>query len=176
MAIPVTLEDAKRQLRVELDDDERDEEIVGFINDAVAWVEEWTGHIFVARDITAEFASFKDISFREWPIAPGAAPTVTYPDGGSAVTVTDVRAITSRRPVRILPWIGSRWPTVSVGTGATATVRAGYEDSDTVPGVFRRVMLILIAAYDDDREGGAAFQKAEETARALCRGLRPRAV
>lgn len=176
MPVPVSLEDAKRQLRVELDDDERDDEIRGFIADAVAWIENYTGHILEARDVTAEFGSFYDISFREWPIAAGAVPTVTYPSADGTVSVNDVRAIVHRRPVRVLPWNGTRWPSVAADTGAAATIRAGYEDGDRVPGVFRRVMLMLIAAYDDDREGGAAFQKAEETAHALCRGLRPRSV
>lgn len=176
MAVPVSLDDAKRQLKIELDDVSQDEEIQGFIDDAAAWIEEYTGHILEARDVTAHFGSFFDISFREWPIAADAVPTVTYPSADGAASVTGVRAIVSRRPVRVLPWNGTRWPTVAADIGATVTIRAGYEDGDTVPGVFRRVMLILISAYDDDREGGDAFRKAEETAHALCRGLRPRAL
>lgn len=177
MAVPVSLEDAKRQLKLELDDVSQDDEIQGFIDDAVAWIENYTGHVLVARDVTAQFSDFASIEFREWPIAANAVPVVNYPSAdGSAISITDVRADVSRRPVRVLPWIGSRWPSVPAGTGATATIRAGYEDGDTVPGVFRRAMLMLIGAYDDDREGGDAFTKAEATARRICSSFRPRAL
>jgi hypothetical protein len=37
-------------------------------------------------------------------------------------------------------------------------------------------MLVLITAYDDDREGGDVFQQAEATARRLCRDYRFRAL
>lgn len=175
MAIPVTLDDAKRQLRLELDDVSQDDEIAGFILDAAAWVEDYTGHVLIARDVTAAFEGFANIVFREWPMAADAVPIVTYVDGdGQAVSVTDVRAMTGRRPVSIIPWAGSRWPAVSPAPSVTVTIRAGYEDADPVPGAFRRAMLLLIAAYDVDREGGDIFAKAESTARRLCRDYRVR--
>ncbi|WP_311270496.1 phage head-tail connector protein [Sphingobium sp. WCS2017Hpa-17] len=175
MAIPVSLDDAKIQLRVELDDAERDDEIRGFIDDAAAWIEEWTGHILEARDVTAEFSALDRMTFREYPIASDAVPTVTYEGAdGQAWPVTTVRMNVSARPARVVSWVGYRFPAIPVGAPITVTVRAGYEDADTVPGVFRRVMLMLIGAYDDDREGGATLEKAEKTARRLCNGLRIR--
>jgi hypothetical protein len=55
-------------------------------------------------------------------------------------------------------------------------MRAGYEAGDAVPGNFRRAMLMLISAYDSDREGGEVFQKAEASARRLCGRLRARSL
>lgn len=177
MPIPVSLPDAKQQLRIEFDDVSRDDEIQGYINDAVAWVEEYTGHVLVERDVTAEFSSFDDISFREWPIAASAVPIVTYAaSGGPATSVTDVQARIVRRPVRVRRWNGAGWPSLPSGNTVSVTIRAGYPDGAVVPPVFRRAMLMLIGAYDDDREGGDTIEKAEATARTICRGLRPRSL
>jgi hypothetical protein len=41
-----------------------------------------------------------------------------------------------------------------------------------VPGNFRRAMLVLIAAYDADREGGDILAKADVAATRMCRGFR----
>lgn len=43
MAIPVTLQDARRQIRLDDDDESHDADLVQFIDDAAAWVEEYTG-------------------------------------------------------------------------------------------------------------------------------------
>lgn len=172
MAVPVSLEDARRQLRLASDDTSQDDELTTFIADAAAWVEGYTGHVLVARDVTETFAGFDEVAFRAWPIASDAVPVLTYAAGASvAVPITAVRARIARRPVRVVPWIGSSWPRVTPDS-VTVTIRAGYEDGATVPGEIRRAMLILIAAYDADREGGELFQKAEATARRICRDLR----
>lgn len=172
MAVPVTLEDARRQLRLAPDDTSQDDELQGFIADAEAWVESYTGHVLIARDVTETFAAFDQIAFRAWPIAASAVPIVTYAAGSVAAgQVTDVRPQVTRRPVKVIPWIGSSWPRVSPDS-VTVTIRAGYGVDDRVPGELRRAMLVLIAAYDADREGGELFQKAEATARRLCRDLR----
>jgi uncharacterized phiE125 gp8 family phage protein len=175
MTIPVTLEAAKLHLKIELDDSSQDEEVAGFIADAAAWIEKLTGHVLVARDVTKNFSSFDRMLFREWPIAADAVPTVTYDGaGGQAISVTEVRMLLSRRPARVAPWVGARWPALPIGSGVTATVRAGYEEGDDVPRVFRRAMLTLIAAYDDDREGGDILRKAEDAAKDLCSDYRIR--
>ena len=57
---------------------------------------------------------------------------------------------------------------VPTGTITTVTVRAGYESPDDVPRDLRRAMLVLIGAYDADREGGDILAKAEASARRLC--------
>ena len=177
MTIPVTLEAAKRHLKIELDDVSQDEEINGFIADAAAWIEQFTGHVLVARDVTKSFSSFDRVMFREWPIAADAVPVVTYDGaGGQAVPVTEVRMLLSRRPARVAPWVGGRWPALPLGSGVTATVRAGYEEGDEVPGEFRRAMLTLIAAYDADREGGDILRKAEDAAKDACSNFRIRAL
>lgn len=175
MPIPVSLDDAKRQLKIEIDDASQDDEIRGFIDDAAAWIEKLTGHVLVAREVVATFDAFDGVSFREWPIARTAVPTVSYEgSAGQAVPVVGVRAVLSRRPVRIAAAIGGRWPLLPTGSAITATIRAGYEDGDEVPPIFRRAILLLVAAYDADREGGDIVRKAEEAAKDLCGDYRIR--
>lgn len=163
----ITLAEAKRQLRLEVDDTERDDEIAGFIADAEAWVERYTGHIIAPRNVSQQFDAIGQLRLRAWPIKPDAVPTVVYvADDGSDVTVAGARLSLGDRPWRALAAHNTNWPW-SVGSEITVTVRAGYEDGDEIPGNLRRAMLVLIAAYDLDREGGDAFEKAEKTARAL---------
>lgn len=174
MAIPVTLDDAKRQLKIGLGNTAQNGEIEDFIADAAAWVEQYTGHILVARDVTESFAGFTAIRLRAWPVKSDSVPIVTYPFGeNTTISVTEVRVESGARPARVVLWAGLSWPIVVPGTTVTVTVRAGYEDEDVVPGNLRRAMLVLISGYD---EGGEALVLAEATARTLCRDFRARAL
>lgn len=173
MAIPVTIEDARRQIRLAEDDTSQDADLLQFIDDAAAWVENYTGHILVARDVVEQFDGFCRLRLRAWPIKPGASVGIGYqPASGMATNLYGARIVSSARPAVVLPAVGTSWP--SLTSGVTVLVRAGYEDGDAVPGNFRRAMLILISAYDSDREGGDVFQKAEAAARRLCGWFRAR--
>lgn len=177
MAIPVKLEDAKRQLRLEVDDASQDDEIRGFIADAAAWVEKYTGHILAARDVTEVFRGFRPVMFRAWPIAATALPGVAYTNGdGVAVAIPGARIDLSQGRARVAPGTGSFWPFIDSQQVFSVTIRAGYEDGDAVPGNLRRAMLVLIGGYDADREGGDILAKAEATASRLCASFRPRSV
>lgn len=172
----VSLEDARRQLRLG-SDTSRDEELRGWIADAAGWIEDYTGHTLSLRDVSQTFTGFDAMALRAWPVAATAVPTVTYADqAGQSVVVPSARIDVSRRPVRAVPNIGTRWPSVSAGTTVTVTVAAGYASADDVPRNFRRAALLLIGAYDADREGGEIMQAAEQTARRLCGGKRARSL
>ena len=175
MAIPVTIEDARRQIRLAEDDDSQDADLRQFIDDAAAWVEDYTGHILVARDVTETFRGFGAVGLRAWPVKPGAVPGVAYVDAdGAPVAIVGARLDISGRPARVLPPSGRFYSFRDAQQAFTVTIRAGYEDDDAVPGNFRRAMLILISAYDSDREGGKVFQDAEASARRLCGRRRSR--
>ena len=174
MAVPVSLEDAKRQLRQggEALDAERLAEVTGFITDAAAWVEGYTGQLLVAADVEEQFrVPGRALLLRSWPIKAAAVPAFAS-DGPT--TIAGARLDVTSRPARIVPARGTCWPLTSADQVLTVTIRAGYEPSDTVPGNIRRAMLVLISAYDQDREGGDVFQAAEATARRLCTDLRLR--
>ena len=88
MALPVTLEDAKAQLRLHGRVHEFDVEIDGFLHDAAAWVEEYTGHILEQREVTETVNGFAAPRLRAWPIAADAAVAVSYLSAGDPVAVT----------------------------------------------------------------------------------------
>ena len=168
MAIPVSLADARRQLRLDDTDTSRDTELEQFIADAAAWVELYTGQTLVAADVVEQFLTFERMQLRAWPVKPDAAVSVNFTDAaGAAITIVGPRVRVVGRPAQVLPAVGTRWPPVGPGVVAV-TVRAGYEIGDAVPGSIRRAILVLIAAYDADREGGELFAAAEATARSLC--------
>lgn len=172
----VSLEDARRQLRLG-SDTSRDQELQDWITDAQGWIEDYTGHTLSLRDVTQTFTGFDSMTLRAWPVAASAVPIVTYTDQtGQAITVPAARIDASRRPVRAVPKIGTRWPSVAAGTTVTVTVAAGYASAAAVPRNFRRAALLLIGAYDADREGGEIMQAAEQTARRLCGGKRARSL
>lgn len=176
MTIPVSLEAAVQQLQ--LDHDSSSDaflEAEGFRQDAADWVEEYTGHILVARDVTLRVRGFSKPRLAAWPIKSDAVPVVTYTrSDGVSVAILGARVDITTRPARLLPPSGTRWPNIPADTVVTVTVRAGYEGDDFVPGNIRRAILVLIAAYDADREGGDVFAKAETAARRLCGRFRDR--
>ncbi len=176
MAIPVTLDDAKRQLRIEIDDTSQDVEIQGFIADAAAWVERYTGHILVARDVIETFNGFGPVKLRAWPIAATAIPAVAYVDlAGTPIAAAGARLSVVSRPARVLPPAGAHfWSFPLRDQLFSVTIRAGYEEGDPVPGNFRRAMLVLISGYYRDRAGGDVFVQSEASARSLCSSFRTR--
>jgi len=168
----VSLRDAKAQLQREQDNTDDDAEITDFIADASAWVEGYTGHVLTARNVTERFrVPPRAIELQAWPIAPDAVLTV---EDGALVPVADVRLDITRRPARIFCDRGMAWPLRRTDEYLTVTVRAGYESPNDVPREIRRAMLVLISGYDNDREGGEIFAKAEASARRICGRLRLR--
>lgn len=168
MALPVTLEEAKRQLKVEEDETDQDAEIQDFIQDAADWVERHTGHILEARDVQEYFDGFRPATLRAWPIAATSAPAVDYIPADGVPASEPARLDLTSRPARVLPVAGAFWPFRDSRQAYTVTIRAGYEDPDDVPRGLCRAMLVLIGAYDADREGGDTLAKAETAARRLC--------
>ena len=176
MVLPIELADARRQLRMETDDVSRDDDLRSWIADAAAWVETYTGHIFEARHVTLEFDGASSPVLKAWPIKPDAVATVSYAGSDGEPVTFAGRLDVSRRPARVFAAAGTTWPFRSCHQRYTVTVRAGYEEGEPIPGNLKRAMLILITAYDSDREGGELFKAAEKTARTLCQWDRNRAL
>ena len=65
---------------------------------------------------------------------------------------------------------GARWPSPrSIAGPVYATFTAGYPNAEAIPQVLRQALLVMLTAFYEDREGGEVFQKAEASARLLCR-------
>ncbi len=174
----ITLDEAKRQLRLTPSNTSQDEEIKGFLADAQSWVTGYTGFLFSPQTVTESFrVPGRRIALRSWPIQPGAVVAVSYPaPNGSAAAIQDISTEIVRGRLSLSPLAGRCWPLHDPSQTLTVTVEAGLPAGVAVPGEIRRAVLMLIGAYDDDREGGETIAKAEATARRLCRRFRPGAL
>lgn len=167
MVEPITVEEARAHLRI--DGDGEDADIVRYIRDARDWVEDYTGHILVRREVTETFDTLTNVRLRAWPVAVGTVPVVIASD----LLIDGARLAVGNRPVRLLPALGASFPRMAKAADAVSVrFDAGYADTVAIPGVFMRAMLLLIGAYHADREGGDLFVKAEEAAKSLCRSKR----
>lgn len=173
MALPVSLAEAKRHLRVTSSTDEAT--IQDAITDASAWVERYTGHILEPRDVTEHFNGFQPVALRAWPIAADAAVGVAYIDPtGAPIGVTGASLSVARRPAMVSPGGGHFWPFRDSKQAFTVTVAAGYPSPEDVPRPIRRAILLMITAFYEVRGGGEAFEQAEKAARSICGSLRLR--
>lgn len=165
MSEPITIQEAASHLR--MDAVANGGALARYTRDAREWVERYTGHLLVARDVTEAFrAPRSTIELTAWPVF---ADTTIAADADDVAVPTRLDA--SRRPARVTPHSAS-WPFPSPHTQLRITVRAGYRTSEEIPGNMRRAMLVLIGAYDADREGGEIFAAAEMRAKSLCRSYR----
>lgn len=170
MSEPISIEEARSQLRLD-GDASRDADLARHIRDAREWVERYTGWTLVARDLTEAFrAPPRAVELKAWPLASGVTVTADIDGVVTAATING-----TVRPARVSAAAPARcWPMSSPTSELRITVRAGVETPDDVPGNMRRAMLLLIGAYEADREGGDLFAAAEARARSLCGSYRMR--
>ncbi len=172
---PVTLAQAKQHLRIT--DDSQDMIVAGYISAARDWVEKFTGVLLAEREVAEGLDGLlPGVALRAWPITRATPVRVSYRTAyGEDQLITDAVVASAVRPARLFPAARSHWPLVGGGGGAAyAIVTAGFPDPADVPSVLRQAMLILIGAYDADREGGDLLLKSEAAARRLCSQYRMR--
>lgn len=170
MAEPISLEDAKRQLRV-LSTDE-DAFIESAIVDARGWIENYTGLVLTRREVVEVLPCF-GAQLSTWPIA--SIDAVTYSDtDGQEVVLQEAEyfAQIARRPAYLT---AGNWPTVRDGSMIEVTMTAGFATPDAVstfsPNIMR-AMRILVAGFFSDRETGGLAGDVEIAAKRLCRTFR----
>lgn len=155
MAEPVSLATAKAHLRV-LDDHE-DGLITGYIVAAREWVENYTGHILVRREVTDEhaaFGAFFDLMRR--PFDPDTVAILYTDTDGAAQTVSDV-TVSGRR---VRPAFNAWWPSTRPYTAVNVSYIAGYAEGE-VPQSLIQAMLLLIGHWFANREAVADTAKNE---------------
>lgn len=170
MAEPISLEDAKRQLRV-LSTDE-DAFITSAIVDARGWIENYTGLVLTRREVVEVLPCF-GAQLSTWPIA--SIDAVTYFDtDGQEVILQEAEyfAQIARRPAYLT---AGGWPTVRDGSPIEVTMTAGFATPDAVSAFspnLLRAMRILVAGFFSDREAGGLAGDVEIAAKRLCRSFR----
>lgn len=171
MPEPITRDEAKLHCRV-LHDDENDL-IDGLIVAAREWVENYTGHILVQREVTQRLSCFNWPRLYAWPIAEDATVAATYVDSDGATQAIDgARLIFGNGWAELATAFGSAWP-ISYGP-ATVTVEAGYATADDVPQSMKQAILLLVAAWFANREAVSekAMTEVPFAVEALCQPYR----
>lgn len=155
MAEPITLTEAKAQVRM-ADDNSEDTFITSLIAPARAYVERVTRHYFVAGERVETFSRWGDyLEIFRRPVA--SVDSVTYStsdDPADDVDYTGFAADLNSFPLRIYPALGGNgFPTIEDGQTVTVTVTTGALDAASEEYLLgKRAMLLLIGHWFENRE------------------------
>ena len=154
MAEPLTTAELKAQLRKTTTDE--DALIDDFGAAAREWLEDYTGHILVEREVTDTFSAWGDyLTLRHQPITvddPTPTLTVTYENSEGSPTVYASRVIRDQRyPWTIYPPYGGSFPTLADNGTISVTYTAGYNDDNPVPERLRLAIRVLTADMQQNR-------------------------
>ncbi len=141
---PVSVDDAKRHLRVFHDDD--NEYIKSVISTARDHVEKYCGARWSEVDLTANCDDWRDLAFL--PFTPVTALTsIAYIDAEGAPATVDPSVYEFRadaRSVALKP--GKTWPAKQNSSRITVTINAGTEDAP--PAVKHAILLRVEDLYE----------------------------
>lgn len=170
----ITLEDAKRQVRLELDDTDDDVLLADLIGRAIAWVEDFTGQSLSPREIVEQHPDLAHLALDAWPVR--AVDKIEYLDpAGARVTLdpASYRVAALVRPVQVHPAGASGWPaTLRASDAVTVTMQAGYDDPARVDTMLRSAALLILSGLYKDREDGGISEGAVKAAQMLCNSFR----
>ena len=151
MAEPISLTEAKAQVRMN-NDDTQDTFITSLIAPARALVERRSGYSFVAGTRVFQFTRWGD--FLEIYLRPISSVTsVEYVDEeGADATYEDYLAPLGAYPFRIFPAVNDEFPTIADGTTITVTLAADAVDSTSQEYLIgKRAMLLALGFWFDNR-------------------------
>jgi uncharacterized phiE125 gp8 family phage protein len=166
MAEPLTLDQAKQNLRVDTSDD--DDFITDLIVAAREHVENYTGLVLTQRQITETAPELgRSLTLCSWPVSDVTA--IRYPLSGVMTPLVAGSWLTSftARPARILP-VAYGWGVgvlpFSIGRRPTLPVEidvaAGFASPNDVPAVVKRAMHLLIGTWYVNREADVVGRSA----------------
>lgn len=151
---PVTLEEAKLHLRVDLPED--DELIEGLIAAARQWVEHYARRALVTQtwELRGDCWPGAEIYLPWPPLASVTSVKGTDEDGNeTTVSASNYVVDTGSEPGRVALKSTGNWPATDVRPGGFA-VRyvAGYGAAAAVPRVFKQSILLLVGHLYENRE------------------------
>lgn len=166
---PLTLDQAKAQLRLESDGDD-DALIEGYIAAAVDIVEGMTGYVLSRRQLVECVDRFApSLPLRAWPIV--SVDAISYRNAAGEVALAEgaFYAMAGARPARVFP--SGQWPIDALaGPGMVAiTITAGFDGPDDVPPAVIHALLLIVAEFYRNREAGALSTTAERSVREVLR-------
>ncbi|TIX89195.1 head-tail connector protein [Rhizobium sp. P44RR-XXIV] len=153
---PVTLDEAKRQLHVDFDDE--DDYIDLLIKAARNHVEKYCNIRLGTQSVDLKCDAWCD--FARLPVAPvQSIDVISYiaSDGTSATLASSEYELRSEDlEGEIVRAYGKQWPVIQPGSRITVSAIAGYDD---VPTAVKLAMLLLIGHWFDNREAVTTDQK-----------------
>lgn len=151
MTEPVSLSELKQHLDVARDD--QDELLEGMIIAAREWVENYTGLILTAREVTEVAPSFSELGrINSWPLSTTPGTTIRYVDGeGAEQTFTTFAVRAWKRPATISADASAAWPS---GGPVAVTLLAGYATPADVPYSLKAAIKLMAGDLYANRESG----------------------
>lgn len=169
---PVTLDEAKLQLRVEVADD--DTLINRLLAVARQLCEAYHGRAYVTRTLRLELDRFPAVGIILLPYPPAQSVGSVKYDNSAGVEVTlEATAYyldAAAEPARLAPAPGTTWPSTQAGkAGAVRIVYdAGYGDAAAdVPEYVKQAILVRLADLYEYRESVVAGAQAVTTVEAV---------
>lgn len=152
---PITLDDAKRHLRV--DESDEDGHILALISAARAYAENFTRRALITQTWDATFDGFPRVfSIERPPLQSVTAASFTYDLNGTMTQVpTAVYTVdTDSEPARVYESYGQSWPTPRIIQNAVRMrFVAGYGDSpEDVPEPIRHAIRLMVSHMHEHRE------------------------
>lgn len=153
---PVTLEEAKLHLRVDIDAD--DDLIAALATTARQAVENFTRRALLSQDWELRLDEFPDESVLEIPLPPlqeVSAITYTDDDGVSHTFDSSNYVVdTGSTPGRIALKDGASWPGEPLAplAGVQIAFTAGYASADEIPRPLRQGVLLMLGHLYENRE------------------------
>lgn len=151
----LTLTQVKEYLRYESADTSNDNTLTIVLAGAQRWIENYTGHILVEREIVESPAAFPSAPTGQtpyhdlrWKPADTATLAIAYLDSNLvAATFTAFTTYLVNGTYRVVADV--EWPTDA--SGITFTYTAGYADVDDIPDDIMHAMLVYLGMSDENR-------------------------
>lgn len=152
LAHVVTVEEAKRHLRVDIPDE--DHLIHSQIAASQAYVERYTGKILIDKTLRLSLPCFPHVI--ELPSEPvRSIESITYVDTSGEEQEFDISNCTllkSRQPAAIVPSFGTCWPATRIHADSVkVTYRAGYGTAAAVPPDVKALILLVVGYLYEHR-------------------------
>lgn len=153
---PVTVSEAKAQLRVDISDD--DTLISDIISGARQAFEEINGRSLFTTTWKLILDGWPSKPYIELPRPPLASVTsIAYVDSDGNTTVWDSSNYvveTDRTPGRVHLAYNANWPTATLRPASPITITyvAGWADVDNIPQRYKQAILLLVGHWYENRE------------------------
>lgn len=154
---PLFIDDVKKQLRIDVSQNEEDDYLQQLIYAARHYAERRTGRALITQSWTLKLPKFcEEIELPKPPLRSVTSITYKDSDGASQTLSSSVYQVdTASQPGRIKLAYGQIWPSVRENDYDSVAIlfSAGYGgDPDSVPNEIRQAMLLLVAHWFENRE------------------------